>query len=608
MNITVEAVTARIIERSRKLRSAYLDAMRATMEHNPPKRRLSCGNLAHAYAACNEGDKNTIRLMQSANLSITTAYNDMLSAHQPYEHYPEFIKEVARAMGCTAQVAGGVPAMCDGVTQGQAGMELSLFSREVVAMATAVGLTHNMFDGNLFLGICDKIVPGMVIGALQFGHLPAIFVPGGPMPSGIPNKEKAKVRQQYAAGEVGEDKLLEIETKSYHSPGTCTFYGTANSNQMLVEMMGVQLAGSSFVKPGSPLRRALTQAAVEKLIACTSTAGKYRPLYEVVTEKSIVNAVVGLLATGGSTNHTLHLVAMARAAGIILTWEDMDELSRVVPLLARVYPNGEADVNQFHAAGGMSYLVHELRRGGLLNEDVVTVMGGEGLADYEKAPALNEKGDAVWETPVSSSSNTEVLRNVEKPFSPEGGLRLMQGNLGQGVIKVSAVAPQNRVVEAPCVVFETQEALIDAFKRGELDRDFVAVVRFQGPAANGMPELHKMTPPLGLLQDRGHKVALVTDGRMSGASGKVPAAIHISPEACKGGLLNKLKTGDVIRFDAEQGVLEALVDPAEFAARPAASLNRETQNLGRNLFGGFRDLAGPSEEGASVFNTSIDFQ
>lgn len=608
MNITVEAVTARIIERSRKLRSAYLGAMRATMEHNPPKRRLSCGNLAHAYAACNEGDKNTIRLMQSANISITTAYNDMLSAHQPYEHYPEFIKEVARAMGCTAQVAGGVPAMCDGVTQGQAGMELSLFSREVVAMATAVGLTHNMFDGNLFLGICDKIVPGMVIGALQFGHLPAVFVPGGPMPSGIPNKEKAKVRQQYAAGEVGEDKLLEIETKSYHSPGTCTFYGTANSNQMLVEMLGVQLAGSSFVEPGSPLRRALTQAAVEKLIACTSTAGKYRPLYEVITEKSIVNAVVGLLSTGGSTNHTLHLVAMARAAGIILIWEDMDELSRVVPLLARVYPNGEADVNQFHAAGGMSYLVHELRRGGLLNEDVVTVMGGEGLADYEKAPVLNEKGDAVWETPVSSSSNTEVLRNVEKPFSPEGGLRLMQGNLGQGVIKVSAVAPQNRVVEAPCVVFETQEALIDAFKRGELDRDFVAVVRFQGPAANGMPELHKMTPPLGLLQDRGHKVALVTDGRMSGASGKVPAAIHISPEACKGGFLNKLKTGDVIRFDAEQGVLEALVDPAEFAARPAASLNRETQNLGRNLFGGFRDLAGPSEEGASVFNSSIDFQ
>jgi phosphogluconate dehydratase len=601
VNITVEAVTARIIERSRKFRSAYVDAMRSTMEQNPPKRRLSCGNLAHAYAACSEGDKNTIRLMQSANLSITTAYNDMLSAHQPYEHYPEFIKEVARAMGCTAQVAGGVPAMCDGVTQGQAGMELSLFSREVVALATAVGLTHNMFDGNLFLGICDKI------GALQFGHIPAVFVPSGPMPSGIPNKEKAKVRQQYAAGEVGEDRLLEIETKSYHSPGTCTFYGTANSNQMLVEMLGVQLAGSSFVEPDSALRRALTQAAVEKLIACTSSAGKYRPLYEVITEKSVVNAVVGLLATGGSTNHTLHLVAMARAAGIILTWEDMDELSRVVPLLARVYPNGEADVNHFHAAGGMSYLFHELRRGGLLNEDVVTVMGGEGLGDYEKAPSLNEKGEAVWETVVSSSSSSDVLRNIEQPFSPEGGLRLMQGNLGQGVIKVSAVAPQNRVVEAPCIVFETQEELIDAFKRGELNRDFVAVVRFQGPAANGMPELHKMTPPLGLLQDRGHKVALVTDGRMSGASGKVPAAIHISPEACKGGLLNKLKTGDVIRFDAEQGVLEALVDSAELAARPAATLNRDAQNLGRNLFGGFRDLAGPSEEGASIFNTSIDF-
>lgn len=606
MNITVEAVTARIIERSRKLRSSYVEAMRSTMEQNPPKRRLSCGNLAHAYAACSEGDKNTIRLMQTANLSITTAFNDMLSAHQPYENYPEFIKAAARSIGCTAQVAGGVPAMCDGVTQGQAGMELSLFSREVVAMATTIGLTHNMFDGNLFLGICDKIVPGMVIGALQFGHIPAVFVPSGPMPSGIPNKEKAKVRQQYAAGEVGEEELLEVETKSYHSPGTCTFYGTANSNQMLVEMLGVQLPGSSFVDTDSDLRKALTQAAVEKLVTNTASAGQYRPLYDVITEKSVVNAVVGLLATGGSTNHTLHLVAMARAAGIILTWEDMDELSRVVPLLARVYPNGEADVNHFHAAGGMSYLVHELRRGGLLNEDVVTVMG-EGLSDYEKAPTLNAKGEAVWEDVVSASNDTDVLRSVDQPFSPEGGLRLMRGNLGEGVIKVSAVAPENRVIEAPCIVFETQEDLIGAFKRGELDRDFVAVVRFQGPAANGMPELHKMTPPLGLLQDRGYKVALVTDGRMSGASGKVPAAIHISPEASKGGLLNKLKTGDVVCFDAEQGVLEALVDPAELAARPAAVLNREQQNLGRNLFGGFRDLSGPSEEGASVFNSSIDF-
>ncbi|MBC6904420.1 phosphogluconate dehydratase [Saccharophagus sp. K07] len=607
MNITVEAVTARIIERSRELRSAYVNAMKATMEQNPPKRRLSCGNLAHAYAGCNEQDKNIIRLMQTANLSITTAYNDMLSAHKPYERYPDIIREAARRMGCSAQVASGVPAMCDGVTQGQAGMELSLFSREVVAMATAIGLTHNMFDGNLFLGICDKIVPGMVIGALQFGHIPAVFVPGGPMPSGIPNKEKAKVRQQYAAGEVGEDKLLEIETKSYHSPGTCTFYGTANSNQMLVEMLGLQLPGSSFVSPDSELRTALTRAAVEKLIACTASAGQYRPMYEVVTEKSIVNAVVGLLATGGSTNHTLHLVAMARAAGVILTWDDMDELSRAVPLLARVYPNGEADVNHFHEAGGMSYLVYELRRGGLLNEDVVTVMGDQGLASYEKAPKLNSAGEAVWEDVISASNNTDVLRSFDQPFSPEGGLRLMRGNLGQGVIKVSAVAPQNRVVEAPCIVFETQEELIDAFKRGELEKDFVAVVRFQGPAANGMPELHKMTPPLGLLQDRGYKVALVTDGRMSGASGKVPAAIHISPEACKGGALGKLKTGDVIRFDADQGILDVLVDPAELAARPAAQLKREPQNLGRSLFGGFRELAGVSEEGASVFNSFIDF-
>ena len=607
MNLTVETITARIIERSRKTRHAYVAAMRGTMDNNPPKRRLSCGNLAHAYAACGEGDKNTIKLMQSANLSITTAFNDMLSAHQPYEHYPEQIKQVARAMGCTAQVAGGVPAMCDGVTQGQPGMELSLFSREVVAMATAVGLSHNMFDGNVFLGICDKIVPGMVIGALQFGHIPAVFVPAGPMHSGIPNKEKAKVRQQYAAGEVGEDKLLEAETQSYHSAGTCTFYGTANSNQMLVEMLGVQLAGSSFVNPDSELRTALTRAAVEKVVHCTASAGKYRPLYEVINEKSLVNAIVGLLATGGSTNHTLHLVAMARAAGVLITWEDMDELSRVVPLLARIYPNGEADVNHFHAAGGMGYLIHELRRGGLLNEDVVNVMG-EGLDNYEKQPSLNDAGDAVWEETLSQSNNNDILRSVDQPFSVEGGLRLLAGNLGQGVIKISAVAPEHRFVEAPCIVFETQEELIDAFKRGELERDFVAVVRFQGPAANGMPELHKMTPPLGLLQDRGFKVALVTDGRMSGASGKVPAGIHISPEACKGGPLNKLKTGDVVRFDAENGVIEALVDADEFAARVPAEMNAPQQNLGRNLFGGFRDMAGRSQDGATVFDNCIDFE
>ncbi len=606
MNPTVEAVTARIIERSRKPRSSYLAAMKGTMENNPPKRRLSCGNLAHAYAACSQGDKDTIKLMQSANLSITTAFNDMLSAHQPFESYPDKIKQAARAMGCTAQVAGGVPAMCDGVTQGLAGMELSLFSREVVAMACAVGLSHNMFDGNIFLGVCDKIVPGMVIGALQFGHLPAVFVPAGPMHSGIPNKEKAKVRQQYAAGEVGEDKLLEAETKSYHSAGTCTFYGTANSNQMLVEMLGVQLAGSSFVNPDSDLRDALTCAAVEKVVQCTDSAGTYRPLYDVITEKSVVNAIVGLLATGGSTNHTLHLVAMARAAGVVITWEDMDELSRAVPLLARVYPNGEADVNHFNAAGGMAYLVYELRRAGLLNEDVVNVMG-EGLSHYEKAPQLDEAGNAVWLESTTASRNQEILRSAEQPFAAEGGLRLLKGNLGQGVIKVSAVAPEHRFVEAPCIVFEDQNDLIAAFKRGELDRDFVAVVRFQGPAANGMPELHKMTPPLGLLQDRGFKVALVTDGRMSGASGKVPAAIHISPEASKGGLLNKLKTGDVVRFDAENGVIEALVDADEFTRRTAAPLPTTTQDLGRNLFGGFRSLVGVSEEGASVFDQCIDY-
>lgn len=607
MHTTVEMVTDRIIKRSQKTRQAYLNAMRATMDQDPPKTRLSCGNLAHAYASCGEGDKNTIRLMQTANLSITTAYNDMLSAHQPYGVYPEIIKDAARKMGCSAQIAGGVPAMCDGVTQGQPGMELSLFSREVVAMAAAVGLSHNMFDGNLFLGVCDKIVPGMLIGALQFGHIPAVFVPGGPMHSGLPNKEKAKVRQQYAAGEVGEEELLEAETQSYHSPGTCTFYGTANSNQMLVEMLGVQLPGSSFVNPNDGLREALTRSAVEKLILCTESAGQYRPLYDVVTEKSIVNAVMGLHATGGSTNHTLHLVAMARAAGIIITWEDMDELSRVTPLLARVYPNGEADVNDFQAAGGMAYLVRELRLGKLLNEDVQTVLG-QGLDSHEKKPTLNSEGAVVWEEDVPKSSNTEILRGVAKPFADEGGLRLLRGNLGQGVIKISAVPEELRVVEAPCIVFETQEELIEAFKRGELERDFVAVVRFQGPAANGMPELHKMTPPLGVLMDRGFKVALVTDGRMSGASGKVPAAIHMSPEACKGGLIGKLRTGDVLKLDATEGSIEAMVSDDELASRAAAEMTAPQQNLGRNLFGGFRALAGRSQDGAGVFNSSIDFE
>jgi phosphogluconate dehydratase len=600
MNSVIEAVTQRIIERSRRGRENYLAAMKEARDSNPPKKRLSCGNLAHAYAACSEGDKQTIRLMKSANLSITTSYNDMLSAHKPYEAYPPLIKDEARKLGCTAQVASGVPAMCDGVTQGQPGMELSLFSRDVIALACAVGLTHNMFDGNMFLGICDKIVPGMMIGALSFGHIPAVFVPGGPMPSGIPNKQKAMVRQQYAAGEVGQDKLLEAESASYHSPGTCTFYGTANSNQLLVELLGVQLPGSSFVSPDTEMREALTRAAVKHLVRNTDSAGTYRPLYEVVTEKSFVNAIVGLLATGGSTNHTMHIVAMAKAAGITITWDDMDEISRVTPLLARIYPNGEADVNHFQAAGGMAFLVRELRRGGLLNEDVVSLLG-EGLDHFEKAPSLNEKGEAVWEETVDESSDLAVLRPFDNPFDKEGGLRVLRGNLGEGVIKVSAVANEHRVVEAPCIVFETQDELIAAFKRGELEKDFVAVVRFQGPSANGMPELHKMTPPLGVLQDRGFKVALVTDGRMSGASGKVPAAIHMSPEAKVGGLLCKLRTGDVVRVDAVKGEVSALIEDAELQAREPAEEPQFTQTLGRNMYTGLRALVCDAKLGASVF-------
>lgn len=601
MNRVIEAVTQRIIERSRDQRQAYLNVMRETMETNPPKTRLSCGNLAHAYAACGEGDKQTIRLMQSANLGITTSYNDMLSAHQPFETYPNIIKEEARSLGSTAQVAGGVPAMCDGVTQGQAGMELSLFSREIVAQATAIGLTHNMFDGNLFLGVCDKIVPGMLIGALQFGHIPAAFVPAGPMHSGLPNKEKAKVRQQFAAGEVGQDKLLEAETASYHSTGTCTFYGTANTNQMMVELLGVQLAGASFVSPNSELREALTRAAVKKLIAMTKSGGVYRPLYDVITEKSIVNAIVGLLATGGSTNHTLHFVAIAKSCGIELNWQDMDDLSSATPLLARVYPNGQADVNDFQRAGGMAFLVKELRTGGLLNEDVVNVMG-EGLDSYEYPPELGSDGNAVWCNRITHSTDEGVLRGVDSPFDAEGGMKVMKGNLGEGVIKISAVAKEHRFVQAPCIVFENQLDLMDAFKRGELDKDFVAVVRFQGPSANGMPELHKMTPPLGVLQDKGFKVALVTDGRMSGASGKVPAAIHISPEARNGGMLAKVKTGDLIHFDADKGVLAVEVSEAELQKREPAVQQEQTQNLGRNLFSGTRNLSGDSLHGATIFD------
>lgn len=600
MNSTIEAVTQKIVERSALSRKRYLDTMTATMDGNPPKKRLSCGNVAHAYASCGQQDKDTIRLMQSAHLGIITAYNDMLSAHQPLETYPSLIKEAARSLGSTAQVAGGVPAMCDGVTQGQAGMELSLFSRDVVAMATAIGLSHNMFDANLFLGVCDKIVPGMLIGALQFGHLPAVFVPAGPMPSGLSNQDKARVRQEYAAGEIDATELLAAETASYHSPGTCTFYGTANTNQMMVEMLGVQLPGASFVNPGSDLRDALTRAAVKAAIQSSKPAGDYRPLYDVINEKSLVNAMVGLLATGGSTNHTLHFIAIAKACGINITWDDMDTLSRVTPLLARVYPNGQADINAFQASGGMAFLVKELRLGDLLNEDVSNVLG-RGLEAYECAPKMEKSGELLWTSRVGRSLDEDIIRPIDRPFDEEGGLRVMDGNLGKAVIKISAVAKENRKVSAPCVVFESQEELIESFKRGELDKDFVAVVRFQGPRANGMPELHKMTPPLGVLQDRGFKVALVTDGRMSGASGKVAAAIHLTPEARLGGPLAKIVSGDIIHFDADAGSVSLEVSTKVLAEREAADAPDVVQDVGRSLYGGFRSVVGASEEGASIF-------
>ncbi len=605
MHAKVKEITQAIIERSRCSRQRYLDTMKTTMENNPPKQRLSCGNLAHAYAGCGQSDKNTIRLMQSANVGIVTAYNDMLSAHQPFEYYPELIKQAARELGSTAQVAAGVPAMCDGVTQGQAGMELSLFSREVVAMATAVGLTHNMFDTNVFLGVCDKIVPGMLIGALQFGHLPAVFIPAGPMPSGLPNKEKAKVREQFAAGEIGEDTLLDAETASYHSPGTCTFYGTANTNQMMVELLGVQLPGASFVNPENTLRNELTKKATWVAIKNSMAAGSYCPLYDVINEKSLVNAVVGLLATGGSTNHTLHIPAIALACGIHITWEDMDALSRVTPLLARVYPNGQADVNHFQAAGGMAFLIQQLRQGGLLNEDVTNILG-EGLDMYSDVPSLTNENTVAWRKQKLPAVDEDVLRPIDKPFDSEGGLRIVRGNLGTGVIKISAVAKDKRLIHAPCIVFESQEELIQAFKEGELEKDFVAVVRFQGPSANGMPELHKMTPPLGVLQEKGFKVALVTDGRMSGASGKVPAAIHMSPEAIEGGLLSKLRSGDMVYFDADAGIVKADLADSELESRQCEPQKVRGTDLGRNLFSGFRSLASASHVGASVFNLDGD--
>lgn len=606
MHPVIEQVTQDIRSRSAEARRLYLLRMQRTRELLPPRRTLSCGNLAHGIAACGEPDKQRIRLMQSANLGIVTAYNDMLSAHQPLETYPGFIKQVARELGSSAQVAGGVPAMCDGVTQGQAGMELSLFSRDLIAMSTAVSLSHNLFDGVLCLGVCDKIVPGMLIGALQFGHLPAGFIPAGPMPSGIPNKEKAAVRQRYTQGLASKDELMAAESASYHSPGTCTFYGTANSNQVLMEMFGVQLPGASFINPEDPLRAALTRETVLRVIAAADVNGSHVPLSRMVTEESLVNALVALLATGGSTNHTLHLVAIAQAAGMVLTWKDFDRLSHVTPLLARVYPNGEADVNVFQQAGGMAFLVRELRGAGLLNENIVSLMG-EGLDPFMKAPGLDAQGRLQWTEHTAPSSLPDVLRPAATPFDVHSGIRLLHGNLGEGVIKTSAVKPENRRVTAPCVIFNDQDDMVARLQQGGMERDFVAVVRFQGPRANGMPELHKLTPHLGVLQDKGFKVALVTDGRMSGASGKVPAAIHMSPEALDGGPLARLRDGDVIALDADAGTLEVLVAPEVLAARlvevPVVSEEQTLlhSTLGRNLFDFFRHGTSSAKAGASVF-------
>ncbi len=601
LNARVGEVTERIRLRSRERRSAYRERIAAARDRAPHRGKLSCGNLAHGFAACGAGDKASLTGDVVPNLAIVTAYNDMLSAHQPYERFPDLIREAAHEAGGVAQVAGGVPAMCDGVTQGQPGMELSLFSRDVIAMATGIALSHDMFDAAVFLGICDKIVPGLLMGALAFGHLPAVFIPAGPMPSGLPNDEKAKVRQLYVEGKVGRAELLEAESKSYHGPGTCTFYGTANSNQMLMEIMGLHLPGASFVNPNTPLRDALTRAAAKRALSIGGLGNEYTPVGEVVDERAVVNGIVGLHATGGSTNHTIHLVAIARAAGIDVTWDDFADLSEVVPLLARIYPNGLADVNHFHAAGGMGYLIGELLDAGLLHEDVRTVWG-TGLGGYRVEAKLDGEGALRFEASPATSADEKVLRPASDPFHSTGGLKLLSGNLGRAVIKVSSVKPERHVIEAPAVVFHTQHALMDAYKAGQLDRDFVAVVRHQGPRANGMPELHKLTPLLGMLQDRGHRVALVTDGRMSGASGKVPAAIHVTPEAEAGGAIAKLRDGDVIRLDATAGTLDALVEAGEWEARDSATvdLSANAFGVGRELFGTFRRFAGSAEAGASV--------
>jgi phosphogluconate dehydratase len=601
VHATVASVTQRIIERSRSTRADYLERMNSARHAGTARSRHGCANLAHGFAAAGP-DKGALRSQPWPNLAIVSAYNDMLSAHQPYERYPSLIRAAARDAGAIAQFAGGVPAMCDGVTQGTDSMELSLFSRDAIAMATAIALSHNMFDGALLLGICDKIVPGLFIGAATFGHLPVVFVPGGPMASGMPNPEKSRIRNLYAQGKATRDELLAAESASYHDAGTCTFYGTANSNQMLMEVMGLHLPGAAFVPPNTPLRDALTIEATRQAARLSAPAGGSHTMAQGIDERAIVNGIVGLLATGGSTNHTIHLVAMAHAAGIHINWDDFSELSAVVPLLARIYPNGKADVNHFHAAGGMGFLVRELLAAGLLHEDIATV-AGSGLAAHAREPWLGDQGLA-WRDAPAASRDPDVLRGVADPFSSDGGIKLLRGNLGRSIIKVSAVQPEHQQVEAPALVFTSQHQVLEAFRAGHLARDVIVVLREQGPRANGMPELHKLTPALSVLQGQGHQVALVTDGRMSGASGTVPAAIHVSPESICGGPLGRVRDGDIIRLDARTGRLEALVEPSLFATRATDTLTNAGQShgSGRELFAAFRAHATDAESGARTCN------
>ena len=601
----VAAVTERILARSFATRTAYLQRVAKARISGAMRGSISCTNLAHAFAAERPNDKLALREIRKPNIGIVSAYNDMLSAHQPLARFPDIIKKAAREAGAVAQFAGGVPAMCDGVTQGQPGMELSLFSRDVIAMSTAIALSHNVFDAVLCLGVCDKIVPGLLIGALHFGHLPTIFVPAGPMTSGLSNDEKAKIRQQFAEGKLDRAALLEAESRAYHGPGTCTFYGTANSNQFLMEIMGLHLPGAAFITPNTPLRDALTSAAAKRAAEISHLGNAYTPLAEIVDERAIVNGIVGLLATGGSTNHTIHIVAIARAAGIIINWDDFDALSGVVPLLARIYPNGSADINHFHAAGGAGFTIRELLNAGLLHGDVRTV-AGDGLMHYSHEPTLQDD-KLSWRTAPQHSLDENVLRPATHPFSTDGGLKVLRGNLGRAVIKVSAVKPSHRIIEAPAIVFNDQDDVLASFKRGELQRDFVAVVLFQGPRANGMPELHKLTPALSSLQDAGFQVALVTDGRMSGASGKVPAAIHVSPECLLGGAIGRVRTGDMIYLDADNGILEARVAAEVWSSRSLATadLSSNQFGMGRELFASARSNALTAEQGAATFGNTV---